>query len=93
MRMYDRWRTPGLAPMPSMRGASELGFPSERISWHIAPFAALAVPGNPRCEDQGDGRSYKRAWDERVGPRHRAGQPAPGMSRERFLRLLDVAEG
>ena len=39
------------------------------------------------------GGYYKRAWDERVGPRHRAGQPAPGMSRERFLRLLDAAEG
>jgi hypothetical protein len=29
-----------------------------------------------------------RAWDEQVGPRYRAGEPAPGMSRERFLRLL-----
>jgi nitroreductase len=35
---------------------------------------------------------YKRAWDERVAPRYRSGQPAPGMSRERFLRLLDAAE-
>ena len=26
------------------------------------------------------GALYKRAWDERVAPRYRAGQPAPGMS-------------
>jgi nitroreductase len=35
---------------------------------------------------------YKRAWDEQVAPRYRSGEPAPGMSRERFLRLLDAAE-
>src|SRR5438552_15715717 len=38
------------------------------------------------------GGLYKRAWDEQVAPRYRAGEPAPGMSRERFLRLLDAAE-
>jgi nitroreductase len=38
------------------------------------------------------GALYKRAWDEQVAPRYRAGEPAPGMSRERFLRLLDAAE-
>jgi nitroreductase len=38
------------------------------------------------------GAYYKRAWDEQVGPRYRAGVPAPGMSRERFLRLLAAAE-
>jgi nitroreductase len=38
------------------------------------------------------GAFYKRAWDEQVAPRYRAGEPAPGMSRERFLRLLDAAE-
>jgi nitroreductase len=38
------------------------------------------------------GAYYKRAWDEQVPPRHRAEEPAPGMSRERFLRLLDAAE-
>jgi nitroreductase len=38
------------------------------------------------------GALYKRAWDEQVAPRYRAGQPAPGMSQERFLRLLDAAE-
>jgi len=53
----------------------------------------VAVPGNPRRGDQRDGRSlYKRAWDERVAPRYRAGEPAPGMSREQFLRLLAAAE-
>src|ERR1700745_2359519 len=35
---------------------------------------------------------YKRAWDEQVAPRYRSGEPAPGMSRERFLRLLGAAE-
>jgi nitroreductase len=38
------------------------------------------------------GAYYKRAWDEQVAPRYRSGDPAPGMSRERFLRLLDAAE-
>jgi hypothetical protein len=38
------------------------------------------------------GAFYKRAWDEQVAPRYRGGEPAPGMSRERFLRLLDAAE-
>src|SRR5260370_34659836 len=41
---------------------------------------------------QAVGALYKRAWDEQVAPRYRAGEPAPGMSRERFLRLLDAAE-
>ena len=38
------------------------------------------------------GAYYKRAWDEVVAPRYRAGQPAPGMDRDRFLRLLAAAE-
>jgi nitroreductase len=38
------------------------------------------------------GAFYKRAWDEVVAPRYRAGEPAPGTSRERFLRMLDAAE-
>src|SRR6478752_6006827 len=38
------------------------------------------------------GAYYKRAWDAQVAPRYRSGQPAPGMSLERFLRLLDAAE-
>jgi nitroreductase len=38
------------------------------------------------------GALYKRAWDEQVGPRYRAGEPAPGTSRERFLRMLGAAE-
>jgi nitroreductase len=35
---------------------------------------------------------YQRAWDQQAGPRYRSGEPAPGMSRERFQRLLDAAE-
>jgi nitroreductase len=35
---------------------------------------------------------YKRAWDETVGPRYRAGAPAPGSSQEQFRRTLDAAE-
>src|SRR5712671_7857103 len=38
------------------------------------------------------GALYKRAWDEQVAPRYRSGEPAPGMSGVRFLRLLDAAE-
>jgi nitroreductase len=36
------------------------------------------------------GAYYKRAWDEQSAPRYRSGEPAPSMSRERFLRLLDA---
>lgn len=38
------------------------------------------------------GAYYKRAWDEQVGPRYRAGEPAPGSDRERFHRMLAAAE-
>jgi nitroreductase len=38
------------------------------------------------------GAYYKRAWDEQVAPRYRSREPAPGMTRERFLRLVDAAE-
>ncbi len=38
------------------------------------------------------GAYYKRAWDEQVAPRYRAGEPAPGMSSERFARMLAAAE-
>ena len=38
------------------------------------------------------GAYYKRAWDEQAAPRYRSGEPAPGMSREQFLRLLAAAE-
>src|SRR5467141_56946 len=38
------------------------------------------------------GAYYKRAWDEVVSPRYRAGEPAPGMSRERFARMLNAAQ-
>jgi len=38
------------------------------------------------------GAYYKRAWDEQVEPRYRSGEPALGMSWERFLRSLDASE-
>src|SRR3981189_812950 len=38
------------------------------------------------------GTYYKRTWDEVVAPRYRSGEPAPGTSRERFLRMIDAAE-
>jgi nitroreductase len=41
---------------------------------------------------QAVGALYKRAWDEVVGPRYRAGEPAPGMDRDQFLRTMDAAE-
>src|SRR5436305_14971376 len=37
------------------------------------------------------GAYYKRAWDEVVAPRYRAGTPAPGMSPGRLQRLLAAA--
>src|SRR5436190_3652592 len=41
---------------------------------------------------QAVGVLYRRAWDEIVAPRYRAGEPAPGTSRDRFLRILNAAE-
>lgn len=38
------------------------------------------------------GAYYQRAWNEQVAPRYRAGEPNPGTSRERFLRMLDAAQ-
>ncbi len=38
------------------------------------------------------GAYYRRAWNETVGPRYRAGEPAPGTSRERFRRMIDAAQ-
>jgi nitroreductase len=38
------------------------------------------------------GAYYKRAWDEQAAPRYRSGEPAPGTTREQFLRLLNAAE-
>lgn len=38
------------------------------------------------------GAYYKRAWDEIVSPRYRAGEPAPGTSRDRFARMLAAAQ-
>ncbi len=35
---------------------------------------------------------YRRGWHEIVGPRYRAGGPAPGTSPERFNRMLAAAE-
>ena len=49
------------------------------------------VVRNPKVKET-VGALYKRAWDEQVAPRYRASEPAPGMSRDRFLRLLDAAE-
>ena len=38
------------------------------------------------------GTYYRRSWHEVVGPRYRAGGPAPGTTAERFGRMLDAAE-
>ncbi len=38
------------------------------------------------------GALYKRAWDEQVGPKYRAGGPALGMTAERFARMLEAAQ-
>ena len=46
--------------------------------------------GTPRPSRR-SGPICRACSDEQVAPRYRAGEPAPGMSRERFLRLLDAA--
>jgi nitroreductase len=53
--------------------------------WHFL------VVRDPKVK-QTVGAYYKRAWDEQVAPRYRAGEPAPGTSRERFERMLAAAE-
>ncbi len=35
---------------------------------------------------------YRKGWHETVGPRYRAGGPAPGMDQEKFGKLLTAAE-
>jgi nitroreductase len=35
---------------------------------------------------------YRKSWHETVGPEYRSGSPSPGMSPERFNRLLNAAE-
>src|SRR5467141_2708730 len=62
---------------------------SER-SWRRA-FVRRAVIRDSAIKET-VGAYYKRAWDEQVAPWYRSGEPAPGMSRERFLRLLGAAE-
>ena len=46
---------------------------------------------DPRVK-QTVGALYRRAWDEIVAPRYRAGEPAPGTTRDRFLRMLGAAD-
>ena len=38
------------------------------------------------------GAFYTKAWHEVVGPRYRSGGPAPGVTPERFARMLNAAE-
>lgn len=37
-------------------------------------------------------RYYRRAWSEQVRPRYAAGAPAPGVSADRFQRMLGAAQ-
>jgi len=41
---------------------------------------------------QAAGTFYRQAWHNFVAPRYRAGAPAPGMTADRFTRLLAAAE-
>jgi nitroreductase len=38
------------------------------------------------------GAWYRKAWHEVVAPRYRSGEPAPGVTPERFSRMLAAAE-
>jgi nitroreductase len=60
------------------------------LTFNLGTWRFLVIR-NPKIKET-VGALNKRAWDEQVAPRYRAGEPAPGMSRERFLRLLDAAE-
>ena len=80
---------PDLVPEPLIRQILEAGTAAANggnmQSWRFLVIQDPAVK-------QAVATCYKRAWDEQVGPRYRAGGPAPGMSAERFARMLAAAE-
>ena len=54
----------------------------------------VGVAGFHRRDDMhqaGTVAADDKPWDEQVAPRYRSDEPAPGMIRERFLRMLDAA--
>src|SRR5436189_3371242 len=64
-----------------------------RVCAERREHAALAVPRDQGRGDQADYRGLLQARMGRtVAPRYRAGEPAPSMNREQFLRTLDAAE-
>ena len=80
---------PDPVPAPLIRKILEAGV-SAPSGGNMQRWRFLVVR-NPKIK-QTVGAYYKRAWDEVVVPRYRAGEPAPGTSRERFARMLDAAQ-
>jgi nitroreductase len=80
---------PDLVPAPLIRKILKAGV-SAPSGGNMQRWRFLVIR-DPKVK-QTVGGYYKRAWNEVVSPRYRAGEPAPGASRERFLRMLDAAQ-
>ena len=80
---------PDPVPAPLIRKILEAGV-SAPSGGNMQRWRFLVIR-DPKIK-QTVGAYYKRAWDEVVAPRYRAGEPAPGTSQERFARMLDAAQ-
>src|SRR5882762_3877686 len=80
---------PDPVPAPLIRKILEAGV-SAPSGGNMQRWRFLVIR-DPKIK-QTVGAYYKRTWDKVVAPRYRAGEPAPGTSRERFLRMLDAAQ-
>ena len=76
---------PDPVPAPLIRKILEAGV-SAPSGGNMQGWRFLVIR-DPKVK-QTVGAYYKRAWDEVIAPRCRAGQPAPGTSREGFVRML-----
>ena len=79
------------------RSRSRRAYPAGLGSWHLRRewrqhvVCRFLVVQDPKVK-QTVGALYKRAWDEQVGLRYRSGSPSPGMSRDKFERMLDSVQ-
>src|ERR1700724_3434276 len=80
---------PDPVPAPLIRKILEAGV-SAPSGGNMQRWRFLVIR-DPKIKETG-GAYYKRTWDEVVAPRYRTGDPAPGTSRERFLRMLHAAQ-
>src|SRR5437588_3112554 len=80
---------PDLVPAAAIRKILEAGV-SAPSGGNMQRWRFLLIR-DPKVK-QTVGAYYKRTWDEVVAPRYRGGEPDPGTSPERFVRMLDAAQ-